>query len=155
MADSAAVDRLARHPRRLGRVLGNLANGRIHLLRARGQRLQVGVDLAAGFGNHLRLRRRLFGIGRDLLAGGGKLFARRCHLFRRAPHGLDHLMQARLHLVDRPGQIAQFIVALNFQFLASQVPGGNGLRPGQDGLGGGGDSAAQKDRHKNADAQGR
>ena len=96
-------------------------NGGAHFLGAGGDGLQVAVDLIGGVGNDVGLRGGFLGIGSDLLADGGEFLAGVRHLLRVFGNGDNHFHKIGLHLVHGSGQVAEFVVAVYFDFFACQV----------------------------------
>ena len=147
LVDSAVLTALAGDASGFGGVLGDVLNGGAHFLGAGGDGLQVAVDLVGGGGNDVGLGGGFLGIGSDLLADGGEFLAGVRHLLRVFRNGNDHLYEVALHLVHGSGQVAEFVVAVYFDFFACQVACGNGFRLIQDGGSGCRNAAAHVSGH--------
>jgi hypothetical protein len=61
--------------------------------------------------------------------------------------------QAPTHLVDRDGQIAEFVLAVNLQVMPGQITGCNGFRVDKHCLSGVSDASAHGDRDEEADSE--
>ena len=71
---SRDMDRILRHSCRLIGVLGDFADGALHLLAARSHGCHIARNLFAGRGDYIGLSRGFLGVARHLLADRGEFF---------------------------------------------------------------------------------
>jgi len=135
-----------------GRVLRNLLDARAHLLGAGGDRLKILADGLGGFRDDVGLSGCFFGVGGNLLAGPSSVLRSARHLHGIGANRDNHFFEAAAHLVDGYGEVAEFVVAADFEIVACQIASRDGFCLPQHRRCGGGDATRQENGDKHSDS---